>query len=151
MSDEVSEMPARPAGAAAARRLVAVAVICSTAFAVAAGCGGSSSKPSYCSDRSNLKDSVNGLTSVDLKSGGVGALQSQLQKVESDAQSLASSAKSDFPDETSAISSSVSTLSGTVKQLPSSPSAQQLAAVAVDLSGVASAFKNFSNATSSDC
>lgn len=152
--------------AAAARRLLAVAAICATALGAVAGCGGSSSKPgtstsagsksagskpAYCADRNNLKDSVNGLTGVNLKSDGPSALQSQFQKVESDAKALVSSAKNSFPDQTSAIKSSVSRLSSTVKQLSSSPSAQQIAAVAVDVSGVTSAFKSFASATTPNC
>jgi hypothetical protein len=149
MSDHLRETHG---GAPAIRRLLAVAALSATAFGALAGCGGSSSdKPAYCSDRSNLKDSVSGLTGVDLKSGGVSALQSQLQKVASDARALAASAKSDFPDETSAITSSVSKLSTALAALSSSPSPQQLLAVASDVSGVTSAFKSFSSATSSDC
>jgi hypothetical protein len=147
MSDVRCEMRGRTGGV---RRLLAVAAISATAFGALGGCGGSS-KPGYCSDLSSLKDSVNGLTGVDLKSGGLGALQSQFQKVESDAKALVASAKSDFPAETSAITSSVSKLSSAVGQLPSSPSAQQLAQIAIDVSGVTSAFKSFSSATSSHC
>lgn len=128
-----------------------VAAISATAFGASAGCGGSTSKPAYCSDRSNLKDSVNGLANVDLKSGGLSALQSQFQKVADDAKALASSAKSDFPGETSAITSSVSKLSTAVGQLGSSPSPQQIAEVALDVSSVTSASKSFSSATSSHC
>jgi hypothetical protein len=148
MSHDLCEMQTR---AAAAGRLLAVAAICATALGGVAGCGASSSKPAYCSDRSNLKDSVNGLTGVNLKSDGPSALQSQFQKVESDAKALVSSAKNSFPDQTSAIKSSVSRLSSTVKQLSSSPSAQQIAAVAVDVSGVTSAFKSFASAATSNC
>jgi hypothetical protein len=138
--------------APAARRVLAVAAISAAGFGALAGCGGSSSsKPGYCADRSNLKDSVNGLTDVNLTSGGLSALQSQFQKVQSDAKALASSAKSDFPDETGAISSSVAELNTNVAQLSSSPSAQQVAAIAGDVSSVTSAFKSFSDATSSDC
>jgi hypothetical protein len=41
-----------------------------------------------------------------------------------------SSAKADFPDETSALESSVSTLSTSVNQLPASPTPEQLLALA---------------------
>jgi hypothetical protein len=150
MSNNLREARGR---APAARRVLAVAAISAAGFGALAGCGGSSSssKPGYCADRSNLKDSVNGLTDVNLTSGGLSALQSQLQKVQSDAKALASSAKGDFPDETGAISSSVSELNTSVAQLSSSPSAQQVAAIAGAVSSVTSAFKSFSDATSSDC
>ncbi len=69
---------------------------------VAAGCGGSSSKPAYCSDRSTLQSDVQGL-SVPTSSSDISSLQSQLTTIQSDATALVNSAKSDFPSETSAI------------------------------------------------
>ena len=120
------------------------------AVAVLAGCGGSS-KPSYCSDRSNLESSIKGLADVDLASGGLSALQQQLQKVQSNAKALVSSAKSDFPSETNALETSVSNLSDAVKQLGSSPSATQVASLVPDVQSVTSAVKGFADATSSKC
>jgi hypothetical protein len=129
---------------------VLAAVLC--AGALVSGCGGSSSStPSYCKDRSNLESSVKGLTSVDLKSGGTSALKAQLEKVQSDAKALVSSAKSDFPSQTDAISASVTSLETSAKQLPSSPSVGQVAAVAAGASSVATALKGFTDATSSKC
>ena len=126
-----------------------VALVAAVALLAAAGCGGSS-KPSYCSDRSNLESSVKGLTSA-ATSGDVSALKSQVTTIKSDATSLVNSAKSDFPTQTSAIKSSVDTLSGAVSALPSSPSRAQIAAIATDAAGVVSSVKSFSNATSSKC
>jgi hypothetical protein len=45
----------------------------------------------------------------------------------------------------------VSTLSTTVKQLPSSPTAQQLAPLATQISSVVTAAKDLSSATNSAC
>ena len=126
---------------------LAVAVV---SFALLAGCGGSS-KPGYCSDRSNLESSIKGLANVDLASGGLNALQQQLQKVQSDAKALVSSAKSDFPSETGALETSVSNLSDAIKQIGSSPSPKQVAALVPDLQGVVTAVKGFANASSSKC
>ena len=79
-------------------------VLATAAAAVAlAGCG--SSKPAYCTDRTNLQNSVKGLTSA-----GISGLKTQLKQIQSDASTLVSSAKGDFPSETSAITSSVNTL-----------------------------------------
>ena len=69
-----------------------------------AGCG--SSKPGYCTDRTNLENSVKGLTSLNVSSG-LSGLEAQLKKIQSDATTLVNSAKSDFPTETSALKSSV--------------------------------------------
>jgi hypothetical protein len=119
-------------------RILAVAGV----VAVLSGCG--SSKPSYCDDRSNLESSVKGLTSVDLRSGGVSALQSQLTKIESDANAVVASAKGDFPSETDALKSSVSSLKSAVEQ-------GQIPAAIAGVQSVASAAKSFTDATSSKC
>jgi len=111
------------------------------------GCGGGNSKPAYCSERTNLQNSVQALSA----SGGISALQSQLKTVQKDATSLVNSAKSDFPSETSAIKSSLDTLTNAVKTLPSSPSSTQIAAIAADIVNVANSVKSFNSATSSAC
>ena len=125
------------------------------AFAVASvfalpltGCG----DPDYCSDRSNLEQSVKGLTDVQLtESGGADRLKSQLDKVQSDAKQVASSAKSDFPSETGQLESSVSTLEKSVQALPPSPSSEQLKALAPQVTAVAGASRRFVTATDSEC
>jgi hypothetical protein len=135
------------------RRPAAVLLVVAAGAGALAGCGSSSSssKPAYCSDKSALGSSVKGLATVDVKSNGIDALTTQVQKVQSDARSLASSAKSDFPDQTSAITSSVNSLSTTVKGLSSPPSVQAVSGVATDVANVGSALKGFSDAASSKC
>jgi len=125
-----------------------VACVATAAVLPLAGCG--ASKPAYCSDRTNLENSVKELTSLKI-SGGVSGLQAQVNKIQSDATAAVSSAKSDFPSETSAIKSSVDTLASAVKALPSSPSPKQIATIAGDASNALSAAKSFSDATSSKC
>jgi hypothetical protein len=120
-------------------------VLAAAATAVGlAGCG--SSKPAYCTDRTNLQNSVKGLTS-----SGVSGIKTQLKQIQSDATTLASSAKSDFPSETSAITSSVNTLKSSVTALPSSPSATQIATVTRDAASVVSSVKSFVDASNSKC
>ncbi len=112
------------------------------------GCG--SSKPAYCSDRTNLENSVKGLTSLNTSSG-ISGLESQVKKIESDATALVSSAKSDFPSQTSAITSSVNALKSSVAALSSSPSAAEITAVSKDAASVVNSVKSFTDATSSNC
>jgi hypothetical protein len=140
------ERPQRRAGRARAR--VSVAMVVAGALVVVAGCG--SSKPAYCTDRSNLENSVKGLTSLS-SSSGVSGLQTQLTKIESDATSLVSTAKSDFPTETSAVKSSADALQTAVKALPSSPSAPQIAAIAADAASVVNSVNSFVSASKSKC
>jgi len=128
--------------------LALVALVVVVVLVALAGCG--SSKPSYCADRTNLENSIKGLTSLNASSG-IGGLQAQLSKIQSDATALVNSAKSDFPSETSAIKSSVDALTSAVKALPSSPSAAQIATIASDASSVVTSVKGFMDATSSKC
>jgi outer membrane murein-binding lipoprotein Lpp len=109
-----------------------------------AGC--SSGKPAYCTDRTNLTNSVKGLTS-----SGVSGLKSQLKQIQTDATTLVDSAKSDFPSETTAITSSVSALKNSVTALPSSPSAAQIATATRDAASVVSSVKSFVDASNSKC
>lgn len=126
--------------------LASVAVL---ALVAATGCG-SSSKPAYCTSRANLESSIKGLT--DLNAGsGLSGLQAQLTKIQNDANTVVSSAKSDFPNETSAIKTSVSALTDTIKAFPSSPSATEIATLARQAAGAVTAVQNFYNSTSSKC
>jgi hypothetical protein len=124
------------------------AVVAAVAVIALAGCG--SSKPAYCSDRTNLENSVKNLPSS-VSSSGVSGLASQLTTIKSDAATLVSAAKSDFPTQTSAVKSSVDTLDSAVKALPSRPSASQLAAIGLDASNVVSSVKSFTDNSKSKC
>ena len=130
--------------ARATRRLICCGLLIGLA-ALIAGCG--SSKPAFCKNRSALQQSVTNIS----VSGGVSSLKTQLQTIQGQAKSLASSAKSDFPDQTTAINSAVSTLQTHVKALSSSPTPAQLAAVAVDVKNTASSVSDFASATKSKC
>ena len=125
-------------------------VVLAAAALVAAGCGGDD-EPAYCSNVSDLQQSVDDLKNVQLESGSLSSLQTAIQKVQSDADAVVSSAKEDFPNETSALKSSVSSLSTTIEELPSSPTAQQLAALAPEINGVVTAAKDLDSATNSEC
>jgi hypothetical protein len=133
----------RGAGIPGSLAAVAIAV-------VLAGCGGSS-KPSYCSQTANLKKSVQDLGNVNVIQGGTSALTSALSTVESNAQAVVSSAKSDFPTETSAINSSVSALKQSAQQLSGSPTPAVIAKLPGQISAVVTSVQNFSSATSSKC
>jgi len=110
-----------------------------------AGCG--SSKPAYCSKVSDLKKSVQALTSVT----SVSALTSQLGTIESNAKDAVAAAKSDFPSETTAVKSSLDALQTTVKQLPQSPSAAQIATLAKQAGTALTSVQDLASATSSKC
>jgi hypothetical protein len=122
--------------------------LATTAVLAIAGCG--SSKPAYCTDRTNLENSIKGLTSLNASSG-LSGLQAQLQKIQTDANAAVNSAKGDFPNETSALKSSVTSLESAVKGVTSSPTPSQIASIATAASGLVTAVNNFVNATKSKC
>lgn len=138
----------RPARQTPAVRLLAVALAAALLLG-AAGCGGSS-KPGYCADRTRLENDVKGLASLSLSSG-VSGLQAQLKTIQSDANALVASARSDFPTETGAVRTSVDTLVNSIRALPSNPSAAQVASLATDASSVVNAVRGFLDATKSKC
>jgi hypothetical protein len=121
-------------------------VILAVAALLATACGGSS-KPKFCTTASSLKKSVSSLS----VSGGLSSVKSQLQTIHSQATTLVSSAKTDFPDQTTAINDAVTKLETDIKQIPSSPSPQQLAAVAIDVKSLVSSVSGFASASKSKC
>ena len=123
---------------------------CAVAIGTVALVGCGSSKPAYCTDRTNLQNAVHGLSNLTVSSG-VSAWKSQAQKVDTAATALVSAAKSDFPSQTSAITSSVNALQTSATALTSSPSAATITTVANDSSNLKNSVNNFTNATSSKC
>jgi hypothetical protein len=118
------------------------------ALVAAGGCG--SSKPDYCSTRSDLQRSIEGLTNL-TPSSGLSGVQAQLKQIQSEANTLVAQAKSDFPSQTSAIRSSVNTVVSAVRALPSNPSASQIATVANDALAVVNSVRRFVDDSSSKC
>jgi hypothetical protein len=118
------------------------------------GCSSSSSTssgpPAYCSARTNLENSIKGLTSLNASSG-VSGLKSQVAAIENNASKLVDQAKGDFPSQTSAITSSVNALKSSVAGLSSSPSATQIATITKDAGSVVSSVASFMSASSSKC
>ncbi|MGZ4236941.1 MAG: hypothetical protein ACXVWT_12740 [Solirubrobacteraceae bacterium] len=132
------------------RGVLAVLAACAVA-ALLAGCGGSS-KPGYCANTADLKKSVQDLGSVNVVQGGTNALTSALSSVQSNATAVVNSAKSDFPDQTAAISSSIDALKKSAQSLASSPAQPAvIAQVPGQISAVVKSIQDFSSATKSKC
>lgn len=123
-------------------------VLCVAATLLLAACG--SSKPGYCSNVNDLKKSVNDLKNVKVVQNGTSAVKSAFEKVQTNASSTIDALKSDFPNETSALSSSVSSLATSVKALPTSP-ATAITAIPGEVAAVGTATKNLADATNSKC
>jgi hypothetical protein len=135
-----------------ARRSIGTLVL---AVAVAVGglaltaCG--DDKPDYCSDRSNLSDSVDTLKSDVSGGADLSTLQSDIAKVQTDAETVVSSAKDDFPSETSGLDSSVADLKSSIDALPPSPSPQDLLGLLPQATAAIAAVNRFTSATASKC
>jgi hypothetical protein len=125
------------------------AIAVAAALLAIAGCGGSS-QPAYCSQRTSLQNSVNDLTNLN-SSSGVSGLKSQVQKIQNEAGKVVSSAKGDFPSETTAIKNSVDALKGSVAALPSSPTAAQIGTVVQKATSVVTSVDSFQSASKSKC
>ncbi|MFT4048419.1 MAG: hypothetical protein QM648_01115 [Solirubrobacterales bacterium] len=124
--------------------LLALTAVMAVAFLT--GCG----KPQYCSDLTTLQTSVKDLPSQ-ATNKGVSGLKSQITTIENNAKALVSSAKSDFPTESSAVESSVNQLTSSVSAVASTPTASQVTAVALNASAVVKSVQSFASATESEC
>lgn len=132
-------------------RGLVVAALALIAMALVMTACGSSSKPEYCSDVSSLEGSVEELKGVELQSGALATLEADLKNVQTDANEVVSSAKQDFPNETSAVRTSVTGLSTATQGLAAAPTPQELAVLAASVKSVASAAEELASATESAC
>jgi hypothetical protein len=131
--------------------MTVVALVSLAAVAVVVtGCGGAS-KPEYCSNVSELEESVDDLRNVQLESGFLATLEADVNKVREDADAVVSSAKEDFPSETSALESSVSVLAEAINKLPPSPTTGQLLSLTPRISSTVKAAEELVSATESAC
>jgi tRNA A58 N-methylase Trm61 len=129
--------------------LVGVLAVLVVLAPVGAGCGGG--EPAYCSEASDLEQSVRNLGDVDVVAGGTDAVRKSLKAVETNAKSTVDAAKSDFPRETRAISESISSLKSSAQRLAGSPTPEQAGRVVRDVKAVVSSVDSFADATKTEC
>ena len=118
--------------------------------AVIAGCGGSD-QPEYCDRVDDLRSSVTALTDISIDSNTLNNVESDLQTVQTNAEAVVDAAREDFPQETDELETAVNDASDSVQELPSSPSAGEIAALAIEVAAVGSAASSLYDATSSAC
>lgn len=131
------------------KSLLALSTTAVLATGVLVGC--SSDKPAFCGDVTTLEDSISQLTSIKVEAGVLDNIRTNLETVQANAQTVVDSARTDFPSESSDLEDAVKTAEQSIQDLPSSPSAAEIAAVALNVSAVANAAKSFDEATSSAC
>jgi hypothetical protein len=135
------------------RRNALITALLALALAGAAltACGGSD-KPGYCSDVDNFKTAVSDLGNIDVSNGGVGAIKSAVQKVETTGTAVVNSAKSEFPSQTTTLKSSLASLQATLSQVSSPETAKAaLKQLPAQVALVASSAKGIADAVSSNC
>lgn len=112
------------------------------------GCG--SSKPAYCVKTDELKSSVSALTHINLSKEGIAGAEAAVRKVQSSAEGVVKAAKSEFPQQTEAISRAAKELAASVKAA-SSPSSSSVAQIPAELVALGAATNEFLSATKSKC
>jgi hypothetical protein len=116
---------------------------------VAAGCG--SSKPAYCTAASQLKTSVHDLGNVTVNVSDLGSVKTAVSKVQANAKTFASEAKSAYPSQITALRTSLSGLQAAVKSALGQPSLTAVAAVVSAVTQVKTSAANLQNAASGKC
>jgi uncharacterized protein YukE len=108
-----------------AKPISALAAVSLTGALLIAGCG-SSSKPAYCTQVTNFENSVKTLEQVEVSPSNISAISTDVQKVATSANEMASAVKGEFAPQISSVKSSVAALAATVKGVASAPSASTL-------------------------
>ena len=116
---------------------------------LATGC--SSSKPAYCTSASQLKTSVDNLGNVNVAKNGLSSLKTALSKVQTNAKTFATDAKSAFPSQTTALNNSLSSLQTAITSAQGQPPLTAAAAVASSVTQVKTAASNLQNAANGKC
>jgi hypothetical protein len=121
-------------------RFTALTAIALAGAALLAGCG-SSSKPAYCAQVTNLENAVKTLEQVEVSPSNLTTIASDVKKVGSSTAELASAVKTEFEPQIGSVESSVAALEASLKQLASSPSSSTLAHAATVIPAQVEALK----------
>jgi hypothetical protein len=131
--------------------LVPAAVLALTAPAAGCSSSSSSSKPAYCAAASQLKTSVQALGNVNINVHDLSSVNTAVSKVQADAKTFVSEAKSAYPSQTTALQNSVSSLGTAVKSAMAQPSLTTVAAVVSSVTQVKTAADNAQTAVKGKC
>jgi hypothetical protein len=115
---------------------------------LAAGC---SSKPAYCTAADQLKTSVQDLGNINVNVHDLSSVNTAVSKVQANAKTFASEAKSAYPSQTTALQNSLSSLEAAVKSAMGQPSLTTVAAVVSSVTQLKTAASNLQSAASGKC
>jgi Flp pilus assembly protein TadG len=127
--------------------LLLAAVLLLSGFAV--GC--SSSKPAYCTAASQLKTSVQDLGNVTVNVNDLSSVKTAVSKIQANAQTFASEAKSAYPSQITALRTALTGLQAAVKSALGAPSLTTVAAIVPAVTQVKTSASNLQNAASGKC
>jgi len=130
--------------------VVALTSILLLSAALVVGCGGDS-KPAYCDRVDELRDSVTALTDISIDANLLSTVETDLETVRTNAEQVVDAAREDFPQETDDLETAVNNASDSIQELPSSPSAGEIAALAIEIGSVGSSASSLIDATTSSC
>ena len=116
---------------------------------LAAGC--SSSKPAYCTAASQLKSSVNDLGNITVSASNLGSVKTAVSKVQADAKTFASQAKSAYPSQTTALRNSLTGLQTAIASAQAQPSLTTVAAVETSITQVKTSASALQSSVSGKC
>ncbi len=139
----------RPACRPGMRNWLLLAAAVLALSGVAAGCG--SSKPAYCTAASQLSTSVHDLAHVSINISDLSSVQTAVGKVQANAKTFASEAKSAYPSQITALRTSLSGLQAAVRSALGQPSLSTVAAVVSAVGQVKTAAGNLQQAASGKC
>ena len=140
----------RPADIPGTRRwLLLPAAVLVLSGLMAAGC--SSSKPAYCTDADQLKTSVQNLGNVDVAKNGLSSLQTALTSVKTSASAFVTDAKSAYPSQTAALSTSLSGLQTAITSAKGQPLATAATTVVPAITQVKNSASALQSAASGKC
>ena len=133
------------------KRLLVLPAASVVALTVALGSGGCSSQPTFCSDVDSLRSSVNELVSIQVNSNTINEVQTDFEKVQTDADQAVESAREDFPEESSNLEDQIDSTKQAIEDLPSSPSAGDYVALGLQVVALGKAADDFRQAAESAC
>ena len=133
------------------KRLLVLPAASVVALTVALGSGGCSSQPAFCSDVDSLRSSVNELVSIQVNSNTINEVQTDFEKVQTDADQAVESAREDFPEESSNLEDQIDSTKQAIEDIPSSPSAGDYVALGLQVVALGKAADDFRQAAESAC
>ncbi len=127
---------------------LSVACIAAVAAVTLPGCG----KPEYCAKRADFSSSVSTLTSVSLTPPNPTEINTNVTNVQNAGTAMLNAAKSDFPNQTTALENALDAVVATGKELTTTkdPAGTGLT-LAAQLLTLNAAWKSFDEATNDAC